>query len=116
MLGFLRQLRGSEIPKSPVFTETESSVMSTSDKDHLVQETMTIALVDLLSRATSETSSSCCLFPQPGITVSTKPKSCCSYRADFLVEFYILAKEGRVDNLFRLVLVIHSDNAVKLSR
>lgn len=36
-----------------------------------------------------------------------------SYRADFLVGFYNLVKEGRDDDLFRPVLVINSDNAVK---
>lgn len=54
------------------------------------------------------------LLPQPAIIVIDQAEKLLrAYRADFLVGLYNLAKEGRDDRLFRLVLVINSDNAVK---
>ena len=84
------------------------------------------ALADLLSQRRQEqrmrlflvkvlkTTLPAFLLPQPAIIVVDQAEELLrAYRADFLVGFYNLVKEGRDDDLFRLVLVINSDNAVK---
>jgi hypothetical protein len=54
------------------------------------------------------------LRPQPTIIVIDQAEELlCAYRADFLVRFHNLVKWGRDRGLYRLVLVINSENAVK---
>ena len=52
------------------------------------------------------------LQPQPSIIVVDQAEELMkAFRGDFLVAFYNLAKKGRDTDLFRLVMVINTDNA-----
>ena len=84
------------------------------------------ALADLLSKRRGEqrvrvflsmvfkTSLPSLLKPQPAIIIVDQAEELLrAYRAHFLVGFYNLVKEARDDDLFRLVIVVNSPNAVK---
>ncbi len=54
------------------------------------------------------------LKPQSAIIVVDQAEELLrAYREDFVVGFYNLVKKGHGNDLFRLVLVINSENAVK---
>lgn len=54
------------------------------------------------------------LKPQPAIIVVDQAEELLrAFRAEFLVRIYDLVKEGRDDDLFRLVLIVNTENAVK---
>ncbi len=112
-------LTGSQ--ESPTIKDWLKSQISTTEKDNPWS-----AVADLLSQRRQEqrvrlflvkvfkTKLPAFLLPQPAIIVVDQAEELLrAYRADFLVGFYNLAKEGRDDDLFRLVLVINTDNAVK---
>ena len=112
-------LTGSQ--DAPTFKDWFKDQIATTEKDNPVA-----AVADLLSKRRQEQRVRLFLHkslknmlpaflkPQPAIIVVDQAEELLrAYRADFLVGFYNLAKEGRDDDLFRLVLVINSDNAVK---
>ena len=112
-------LTGSQ--KAPTIDSWLKNQIATTEKDDPWS-----AVADLLSQRRQEQRIRLCLVkvfktklwaflkPQPAIIVVDQAEELLrAYRADFLVGFYNLAKEGRDDDLFRLVLVINSVNAVK---
>jgi len=106
---------------SPTFKDWFKNQIVTTEKDDPLA-----AVADLLSQRRHEQRVRLFLFemfrfslpafllPQPAIIVIDQAEELLrAYRADVLVGLYNLVKEGRDRRLFRLVLVINSNNAVK---
>jgi hypothetical protein len=112
-------LTGSQ--ESPTIEDWLKSQIATTEKENPWS-----AVADLLSQRRQEqrvrlflvkafkTTLPVFLLPQPAIIVVDQAEELLrAYRAEFLVGFYSLVKEARDDDLFRLVMVINTENAVK---
>lgn len=112
-------LTGSQ--DSPTIKDWLKSQIATTDKDNpwsavadLLSQRRQEQRVRLFLHKTLKSSLPSFLKPQPAIIVVDQAEELLrAYRADFLVGFYHLAKKGRDNDSFRLVLVINSNNAVK---